>query len=46
LLFCVVMISRMGRSEMQAILATVLLALANWWWVRHKARGPRAEGRV
>jgi basic amino acid/polyamine antiporter, APA family len=38
LLFCLAMISRMGRSDMQVIVATVLLAIANWWWVaRRKA---------
>jgi amino acid transporter len=47
LLFCVVMLSRMGRSDMQVIVATLLLALANWWWVAgRQARGPRPEARV
>jgi APA family basic amino acid/polyamine antiporter len=32
LAFCVVMISRMGKTEMQVIAITVLLALVNWWW--------------
>jgi amino acid transporter len=36
LLFCVVMITRMGRADLFAIIATVLLALANWWWVARR----------
>jgi basic amino acid/polyamine antiporter, APA family len=47
LLFCAAMIIPMGRNDLLVIVATVLLALANWWWVaKRQVRGPRPEARV
>ncbi len=36
--FTLILLSRMGQSELQVILATVSIALANWAWVRRPSR--------
>ncbi len=36
ILFCVVLITRMGRSELLIILATGAVGLANWAWARRR----------
>jgi basic amino acid/polyamine antiporter, APA family len=40
IVFCAVVASRMGKSELLIVLVTAAVAAVNWWWSR-SARSPR-----
>ena len=40
IVFCAVVASRMGRSELLIVLVTGAVATLNWWWSRTKASRP------
>jgi amino acid transporter len=36
--FSLVLIGRMGRAELLVLVATVAIALVNWFWARHRGK--------
>jgi amino acid transporter len=41
LAFCGLLVAQMGRGELVAILATMVVALTNWLWVTRRERAPK-----